>query len=131
MPHTLKTTFVAPEKRITPAMRKRLEDLAPLFHIELNHKRVDGQAHIEISGKGFSEPEPVLLPASEATVRLLAEICSILTRWVPFNVWEPCEVTLFALPSERLQRCAATFRRQIAQAQRQAGCGADCLVKTS
>lgn len=120
MPHLLKTTFAPPEQRITPAMRKHLEQLAPLFQIQLEHKTIDGKLHVELSGPGFSESEPVLLNSGDATIRLLAEICGILTRWIPFNVWEPCEVTLFALPSERIERCAASFRKQLAQAQRQA-----------
>jgi hypothetical protein len=113
-------TFIAPEQRLTSDMRKRLEQLAPLFYIHIQHKYIDGQRHVEFSGAGFSESKPVVLNATDATVRLLAEICSILTRWIPFSVWEPCEVTLFALAPERIERCAASFRKQITQAQRQA-----------
>ena len=116
----LTNTFVAPEKRITPAMRKRLEQLAPLFLIEIQHVEIEGEAHVEFSGAGFSETGPVAIKAEDATVRLLAEICSILARWIPFSLWEPCEVTLFALPPERVERCAASFRKQIAQQQRAA-----------
>lgn len=111
MPHSL-TTFVSPERRITSEMRKRLEQLAPLFLINIDRKIEEGQQMVELSGAGFSEGQPLVLNANDAPVRLLAEICSTLTRWIPFNLWEPCEVTLFALPPERIERCAATFRKQ-------------------
>lgn len=120
MSHTLSTNFIAPEKRITPKMRESLEELAPKFQITLTTVVIDGHEHVEFSGEGFSESEPVAVRAEEATVRLLAEICSILARWIPFSLWEPCEVTLFALPPERIERCAASFRKQLAQLQRQA-----------
>ena len=121
-------TFIAPEQRLTSDMRKRLEQLAPLFYIHLQHKNIDGQTHVEFSGAGFSESEPLVLNATDAMVRLLAEICSILTRWIPFSEWEPCEVTLFALPPERIERCAASFRKQITQIQRQAERAAAALT---
>lgn len=118
MPRSFHDTFVAPEQRITADMRERLLKLAPKFNITLKHIVIDGEEFVEFSGDGFSEDAPVTLKSGEATVRLLAEICSILTRWVPFSLWEPCEVTLFALPADRLERHANSFRKQLAQQQR-------------
>lgn len=119
MPHTQSDTFVAPEQRLTAAMHKRLEQLAPLFYIQLDRRTVEGLELVEFSGEGFSEDAPLELESSEANVRLLAELCSILARWIPFSFWEPCEVTLFALPPERVERCAASFRKQLAKQQRE------------
>jgi len=120
MPHVTSLPSSAPERRLTPAMRKRLERLAPLFEIHVEHRIENGEALMELSGPGFSEGAPLVLSRAEGTVRLLAEICSILTRWIPFSLWEPCEVTLFALPHERIERCAASFRKQLAQQARAA-----------
>ena len=50
-----------------------------------------------------------------AKVRLLAEITSILSQWIPFNWWEPCDTTLLSLPENRIERCAFNFRKKLAQ----------------
>jgi hypothetical protein len=120
MSHMISFPFVAPEQRLTSEMRQRLEELAPLFQIEVTTIQGENNSLRRLSGPGFSEPEPLVLSADEATIRLLAEICSILTRWVAFSPLEPCEVTLFALSHERLERCAGSFRKQLAQQARAA-----------
>ncbi len=114
MPHPIHAThgFTPPEKRITKELASRLEELAPLFMIQVRH--LNRQA-VELSGSGLSENRPLVLVPHVAKVRLLAEICSILARWVSFNLWEPCEVTLFALPATRIERCAFNYRKQLAQ----------------
>ena len=103
--------FIPPEKRITKELTARLEELAPLFMIQVRHI---SRQHVELSGTGFSG-DPLVLAPNIAKIRLLAEICSILSRWVSFNLWEPCEVTLFALAPNRIERCAFNFRKQLAQ----------------
>ena len=114
MNHPIAAThgFTPPEKRITREINARLEGLAPLFMIHVRY--INGHT-VELSGAGFSEGEPLVLASKVAKVRLLAEICSILSRWISFNLWEPCEITLFSLPETRIERCAFNFRKQLAQ----------------
>jgi len=104
--------FTPPERRLTKEITEQLEALAPLFMIQVKHL---GKQKVELSGAGFSEGAPLVLPAQVAKVRLLAEVCSILARWVSFNLWEPCEITLFAVPTVRIERCAFNWRKQMAQ----------------
>ncbi|MDR5728944.1 MAG: hypothetical protein RB191_16130 [Terriglobia bacterium] len=114
MPQNHTPTFSPPEQRLTADMREKLAELAPLFLIELKTVLHEGRPCIQLSGRGFSGLEPLTLPPVEAKIRLLAEICDTLSRWVPFSFWEPAEVTLFALPPERIERCAASFRKRLA-----------------
>jgi hypothetical protein len=110
---TINNGFTPPERRITKEITASLEALAPLFLIQVKHLP---KQRVELSGAGFSEGAPLVLPAQLAKVRLLAEICSILARWVSFNLWEPCEITLFAVPALRIERCAFNWRKGLAQA---------------
>jgi len=105
----------APKQRITPELRQRLRELAPKFLIEVAEvPQATGGCHIRLTGPGFRSPNPVVLAEHDALFRLFAEICSILTRWVSFNPLEPAEVTLVALPLERIERCAGAYRKHIA-----------------
>jgi hypothetical protein len=104
--------FTSPERRLTKEITASLEALAPLFLIQVKHLP---KQRVELSGAGFSEGAALILPAPVAKVRLLAEICSILARWVSFNLWEPCEITLFAVQPSRIERCAFNWRKQLAQ----------------
>lgn len=121
MSQPIASASVAPKQRITPELRQRLMELAPKFLIEVTEipQETDG-SHIRLSGPGFRGPSPVVLPEHDALFRLLAEICSILTRWVSFNPLEPAEVTLVALPLERIERCAGAYRKHIAHQLRMA-----------
>jgi hypothetical protein len=108
----LRESFANPEKRITRAIYAKLVAMAPLFHLEV---RPVAGGKVELSGQGFSEGCALVMTPTEAKVRLLAEICSILSRWVPFNLWEPCEVTLLALPKSRIERYAQLYRKALQQ----------------
>jgi len=113
MPQSVLNNFSPPEIRLTAEMRERLEELAPLFEIELKTVLHEGRSCVELSGKGFSEGAPLLLSPSDAKIRLMAEICDKLCRWIPFSGWEPAETTLFALPPARIERCAVSFRKRL------------------
>jgi len=114
MPYPIVATtgFTPPETRITQELNARLESLAPLFMIQVRYLNWQ---NVELSGPGLSEGDTLVLPPPTARVRLLAEICSILARWVSFNLWEPCEVTLFAVPPARIERYAFNWRKQLSQ----------------
>lgn len=111
-PHTAAYVFTPTEKRITKEINAKLEELAPLFMIQVRH--ISGHT-VELSGAGFSEGEPLVLSPTIAKIRLLAEISGILSRWISFNFWEPPEVTLLSLPENRIERCALNFRKQLSQ----------------
>ena len=105
--------FTPPEKRITKEINAQLEALAPLFQIQVKHL---AKNKVELSGPGFSGEAPLVLTPTIAKIRLLAELTSILARWIPFSLWEPCEVTLFAVAPSRIERCAYNFRKDLNKA---------------
>lgn len=116
MPHEIMTAgngFTPTEQRITREIQAKLAELAPLFLIQV---RVLSKDRVELSGVGFNEGVALELPAGIAKQRLLAELSGILARWIAFNFWEPPEITLFAVPASRIERCAFNWRKQLAQA---------------
>ena len=120
MSQPIDSPSAAPEQRITPDLAQLLKELAPKFLIEVTWIPEEGGAHVQLAGPGLSQPEPVVLPENDGLFRVMAEVCHILTRWVSFNPLEPCEVTLAALSSERIERCAGAYRKHIAQQARAA-----------
>lgn len=103
--------------RITAEMVERMVKIGHALQIEIAQEYVDGTPHLRLAGPGFPS-SPVTLPLKDASVRLLSEICGIMTPWVAFSSREPCEVTLMGISDERVARHAATYRTKIAAAKK-------------
>jgi len=103
--------------RITAEMVERMVKIGHALQIEIAQEHMEGTPQWRLAGPGFPS-EPVTLPIREASVRLLSEICGIMTPWVAFSSAEPCEVTLMRISDERVARHAATYRTKLAAAKK-------------
>ncbi|MGC8518797.1 MAG: hypothetical protein ACP5P4_09755 [Steroidobacteraceae bacterium] len=104
----------APENRLTLVQIETLMRLASQMSIEIKPVVRGREFELELSGDGFSKPDPVVLPLSDAYARLLSEVCGGLAPWLQFSPAEPCDVTLFALSEDALNATIRKFQYRLA-----------------
>ncbi len=104
----------AAEHRLTLAQTETLMRLASQMSIRIKPEVRDKEFVLELSGEGFSVPEPVTLPLTSAYARLLAEVCGGLAPWIPFSPAEACETTLFGLSEEAINTAIRKYRYRLA-----------------
>ncbi len=102
------------EHRLTLVQTETLMRLASQMSIEIKPVVRGKEFALELSGEGFSAPEPVTLPLSSAYARLLAEVCSGLAPWIPFSPAETCETTLFGLGEDALNTVIRKYQYRLA-----------------
>lgn len=96
--------FILPELRLTEEQKQRLSRLAPLFEIDV----VVVPPWMTLSGPLLREG-PVVLPMDVGIARLLAELCSVTTRWIAYGPKRYCEQYLLALPDTRFERLSELY----------------------
>ena len=104
----------APENRLTIVQTEALMRLASQMSIEIKPVVRGREFVLELSGDGFSGPEPLTLPLSSAYARLLAEVCSGLAPWIQFSPAEACEVTLFGMSNDALNTAIRKYQYRLA-----------------
>lgn len=102
--------FVPPEQRLTEKEKQRLLRLAPLFeiHVELAPPWMTLSGPLLCNG-------PVTLPTDVGTARLLAELCSVTTRWIAYGPKRYCERYLLAVPDDKFEQLSQLYFRWKAQ----------------
>ena len=110
----MKSNPTAPENRLTLAQVETLMRLASQMSIWIKPVVQGKEFAFELSGEGFSEPEPVTLPLSIAYARLLSEVCSGLAPWIPFSPAEACETTLLGLGEDALNTAIRKYQYRLA-----------------
>ena len=104
----------AAEHRLTLAQTETLMRLASQMSIRIKPEVRDKEFVLELSGEGFSVPEPVTLPLTSAYARLLSEVCGGLAPWIPFSPAEACEKTLLGLSEEAINTAIRKYRYRLA-----------------
>jgi hypothetical protein len=102
--------FILPELRLTEEEKQRLLRLAPLFEIHV----VLAPPWMTLSGPLLADG-PVVLPMDVGIARLLAELCSVTTRWIAYGPKRYCERYLLAVTDERFARLSELYFQWKAQ----------------
>jgi hypothetical protein len=90
---------------MSDAQKARLVRLASVFEIDV---ALEGDC-MRLSGPLLT-CGPVCLPIGVGYARLLAELCSVTTRWIAYGPRRPCEQYLFAVSDERFLRLGELYR---------------------
>ena len=91
--------------RLTDVDKRRLVEMASLFDIQVELRTEDAV----LSGHRIRN-SPVILPLTRAYPRLVSELCSITTRWIPYGPKQPCEQYLLGLTDTRIHRLGELYR---------------------